>query len=94
MECVCDVCVCVHVQGVECVCMFCVCVCLECGVSVCVWCLFKGRKCCSPVRAAPAHAGGPGVADVDRVEQRPHESRLQGNQCHLFLGGVVLLSQN
>ena len=75
-------------------CMFCVCVCLECGVSVCVWCLFKGRKCCSPVRAAPAHAGGPGVADVDRVEQRPHESCLQGNQCHLFLGGVVLLSQN
>ena len=72
--------------------MYVLCLCVS-GVwseCVCVWCLFKGRKCCSPVRAAPAHAGGPGVADVDRVEQRPHESRLQGNQCHLFLGGVSM----
>ena len=69
-----------------CVWWLCVCACPGCGVCVyvlclcvsgvwsecvCVPCLLKGRKCCSPIRAAPAHTGRPGVAEVDRVEQRP-----------------------
>ena len=76
-----SMCVCDVVWGVKYVCLYdicvymsgvrCVCACLGYGLCVCAQCLFKGRKAFSPIRAAPAHAGRPGVAGTDRDGRRP-----------------------